>query len=96
MTTPKPPETSAMDTKFYWFAELIGSPPKYVRNYGGQDSTNPPNFGWCFTSDPHLADKMTQMHATAVAEKFQRAGINVEAREHGFMYVKPVETPDAP
>jgi len=81
------------ETRFYWFVELLVQPPKYLR-YETYESRGILDPGFEFTSDPHLAMKCNKGQAETIANKYILAGLNVEAREHGFVWTK--DKSDAP
>lgn len=81
-------EDANREAKFYWFVELLVQPPKYLRGHNEGDGEAHCRF-WSFTADPHLADKYNKDQAESIAKKYADRGLNVEAREHGFMWVRP-------
>lgn len=71
-------------SRFYWFVELIGMPPKYLMRY--DRGTHNLGLPFKFTADPHCADKYNKEQAEVIAKEYREAGLNVEAREHGFIH----------
>jgi len=83
-------------TQFYWFVELLVQPPKYLRGHHRLCGDNP---AFQFTEDPFLADQYSKDQSEVIAKKYREAGLSVEAREHGFIFVSdppPAVQPAAP